>query len=81
MDYLYILDKNNNTSIIKIKFEEDNFVPIEKYENLRLLNDVDNFETNTVENIFINNEEIIVWDKGIYLLREIEDEKEEGFKC
>jgi hypothetical protein len=80
-DYLYILDKNNNTSIMKIKFEEGNLVPIEKYENLRLLNDVDNFEANTVENILINHEEIIVWDKDIYLLREKEDEKEEAFKC
>jgi hypothetical protein len=78
-DYFYILEKNNNTSIMKIRFEEGKFIPIEKYENLRLLNDVNNYEANALENIFINNEEIIVWGKAIYVLRNIEDGKDEAF--
>jgi len=76
-DYLYILGNNNNTSIMKIRFDEDNLVPTEKYENLRRLNDEDNLEENALENIFINNEEIIVWGKAIYILSQIVDKKEE----
>ena len=78
-DYLYILDNNNNTSIMKIRFEDDNLIPIEKYKNLRQLNEEDNFEANALENIFINNEEIIVWGKAIYVLSQIDDKKEENF--
>jgi len=68
-DYLYILDKNNNTSIMKIQFNEGDLVPIEKYENLNLLNNEGNLEGNVYENILINNENIIVWGKAIYVLK------------
>ena len=77
-EIFYMMDNSKKVSIMKLKFENGYFIPLEEFKDIEVENENKNinYERNFIENIIVNKNNIIVWGKYIYVLKEKEKEKE-----
>ena len=73
--YFLILNISFSISLMKLIFHEGYLTPIEEYLNIQIENCSENQHINSknIENIFDNNNNIILFGKYIYLLKGKDD--------
>lgn len=71
----YILTCSHNLCIMKLQFDNGYFLPVEEFKDVEIENNnnSNNLVPKEIENIAVNNNNILVWGKCIFVLKEKED--------